>query len=272
MSLGSDIVIALNALSETDKRDMNIIWEAIGAEIEAAGDYLPLVGGTLTGDLTLSSGVDILHTGTNADKYFYLASDAYIHWDESEDEFIVSKYFNASSGLKIGSGEKIHKLTISISPPSDGADDDLWFIRDSVAADFSYALVQTVQYTADLTCSGAALTWLDYGGSPHITIDGAVGEKWIILANSIQTPGNSGYNHVRFAPVAGCTVDVDGQIGYLTSGKYITMVGIITLTGTIATIKFQHWSSNATGTHTISGGVGGSGNAPFDIVATRVAV
>ena len=34
MSLGSDIVIALNGLSEADKRDMGVVWEAIGDEIQ----------------------------------------------------------------------------------------------------------------------------------------------------------------------------------------------------------------------------------------------
>jgi len=34
MSLGSDIVTAINALSEADKRDMPKVWEAIGGEIE----------------------------------------------------------------------------------------------------------------------------------------------------------------------------------------------------------------------------------------------
>ena len=131
MSLGSDIVIALNALSEADKRDMDTIWAAIGAEIEAAGDYLPLVGGTLTGDLTLSSGVDILHTGTNADKYFYLASDAHLFWDESEDLFSLSKNINFLGGFRSVSGEHIGKWTISTSAPSGGNDDDLWFVREA---------------------------------------------------------------------------------------------------------------------------------------------
>jgi len=144
-------------------------------------------------------------------------------------------------------------------------------VRDNVAADFSYALVQTTQKTTNLSCSGAASTWLDYSGSPHITIDGAVGEKWMILASANTLPGNSGYNHDRIASVSGCTVNVDGQVGYQTTAKYITMVGLITLTDTTATIKFQHWSSGATGTHILAGGAGGSGNAHFDIVATRVA-
>lgn len=55
MGLGSDIVTALNALSEADKRDMTKVWDAIGGEIEdypsspqslifdnrAAGDVTP---------------------------------------------------------------------------------------------------------------------------------------------------------------------------------------------------------------------------------------
>lgn len=191
MSLGSDILAAINALSEADKGDISKVWEAAGGEIEIypggpsneikdnrdAGDVTPDdlpestifytftddiagspnawdavlnvkgwtdtyaawqlfasssqddndknlyfrrgrnatwdtlqriltdVGGTLKGDLTLASGVDILHSGTNADKYIYFASDAYLWWDESANTLKISKKFLPVTGnaLDLGS-------------------------------------------------------------------------------------------------------------------------------------------------------------------------
>ena len=54
---------------------------------------------TFEGDLTLASGVDILHSGTNANKSFYFASDAWIGWDETNDYFYIPKDICLASGV-----------------------------------------------------------------------------------------------------------------------------------------------------------------------------
>lgn len=54
MSLGSDILAALNALSESDKRDTSKCWEAIGGEIEdyPSGSQNAILDNRAAGDVT----------------------------------------------------------------------------------------------------------------------------------------------------------------------------------------------------------------------------